>query len=60
MFLLNDAMRQHNYYVYMMSSLSRTLYAGVTNDLERRVFEHQEGLPGSIHGPIPYKPAGLL
>jgi putative endonuclease len=48
MFLLNDAMRQHNYYVYMMSSLSRTLYAGVTNDLERRVFEHQEGLPGSF------------
>ena len=32
----------------MMSSLSRTLYAGVTNDLERRVFEHQEGLPGSF------------
>ena len=60
MFLLNDAMRQHNYYVDMMSSLSRTLYAGVTNDLERRVFEHQEGLAGLIHGPIPYKPAGLL
>ena len=48
MFLLNDAMRQHNYDVSMMSSLSRTLYAGVTNDLERRVFEHQEGLPGSF------------
>ena len=31
------------YYVYMMSSLSRTLYTGVTNNLERCVFEHKQG-----------------
>jgi putative endonuclease len=41
-------MRNRTYYAYIMSSLSRTLYTGVTNDLLRRVFEHQEGKPGSF------------
>ena len=29
------------YYVYILASLSRRLYVGVTNDLRRRVFEHR-------------------
>lgn len=36
------------YYVYILASLSRRLYTGVTNDLRRRVAEHRGGSPGSF------------
>ena len=31
------------YFVYLMASKSRVLYVGMTNDLERRVWEHRSG-----------------
>jgi len=32
------------YFVYMMANAGRMLYTGITNDLERRVFQHKRKL----------------
>ena len=39
----------HNYYVYILTnSLKSVLYIGVTNDLERRMAEHKNGIGSSF------------
>jgi putative endonuclease len=35
---------QASYFVYILTNKSETLYTGVTNNLERRVFEHKNHL----------------
>jgi len=35
-------MLTRSYFVYIMANRSGTLYVGVTNDLEKRVAEHEE------------------
>ena len=37
---------EHNYFVYILTNKNKNvLYVGVTNDLSRRIQEHQNGLP---------------
>ena len=33
-----------NYYVYILSSKTGTLYVGITNNLQTRIYEHKNGL----------------
>lgn len=37
-------MSDYNFYVYILSSASGTLYIGVTNNLYRRLSEHKQNL----------------
>ena len=34
----------HQFYIYILTNNTGTLYIGVTNNLERRIYEHQNDL----------------
>ncbi len=38
----------HEYYVYILASRSRTLYIGVTNNLLHRIAQHRAGKSGAF------------
>ena len=40
---MEGAVRDHNYFVYIVSSCSGTLYIGMTNAIYRRALEHKRG-----------------
>ena len=41
------ARQDRQFYVYILTNATRNLYVGVTNNLERRMYEHKNGLtPG--------------
>lgn len=40
--------RDHRYFTYLMASRSRTLYCGVTSDIEVRVKQHRNGKFGGF------------
>jgi putative endonuclease len=44
----DDSPMEHRYFVYILASKSRTLYIGITSDLETRVREHRGGIYGSF------------
>ena len=35
--------RDHKYWVYIVASLTGTLYLGMTNNIDRRITEHKDG-----------------
>ena len=39
--------REYHFWVYILSSRSRNLYIGITNDIHRRVATHREARPGA-------------
>ena len=46
--LLQMPPREYHFWVYILSSRSRNLYVGITNDIHRRVGIHREG-PSNTH-----------
>ena len=41
-------MKQKTWYVYILASINRTLYIGITNNIQRRLCEHRTGTYGGM------------
>lgn len=42
-------MKRRNYFIYIIANFSdTTLYIGVTNNLDRRIFQHRQGVVNSF------------
>ena len=52
--------QDREYYIYPMTNSVRTLYVGVTNDIERRVYEHKHKLVDGFTKKYNLTMAGLL
>ena len=39
----------HHYYVYLVQCSDGSYYTGITNDLERRLYEHNSGMDRSCY-----------
>ena len=39
---MHRARRERRYYTYIMANVARTIYVGVTSNLEARVYQHQQ------------------
>lgn len=51
----------NNYFVYILSNKKRgTIYIGVTNNLERRLYEHKNGLIDGFTKKIQYQNLSLF
>ena len=37
-------MKLFNYFVYILKCSDKSYYTGITNDIERRLFEHNSGI----------------
>ena len=54
-------MKQHNYYTYILTNYNKTvLYTGVTNDIEKRLYEHYFGINQESSFTSKYKSFYLL
>ena len=52
--------QDRQYYVYILTNRSKTLYVGVTNNLEKRMYEHKAKLAPGFTNKYNLTPARLL